>query len=161
MEGGKGSEATGKAGPIFRLRAPVADCRAFASSTILDRLAETCDSLRTACEQGKAAVLYPGGMHMLLLGETGVGKSMFAECLHRYAVEVGKMAENAPFVPFNCADYANNPQLLLGQLFGIQKGAFTGAREQRGLLEIANGGIFVFGRGSPSSRGRPGNAVYL
>lgn len=120
---------------------PVADCRAFASSTILDRLAETCDSLRTACEQGKAAVLYPGGMHMLLLGETGVGKSMFAECLHRYAVEVGKMAENAPFVPFNCADYANNPQLLLGQLFGIQKGAFTGAREQRGLLEIANGGI--------------------
>ena len=123
--------------------APSADGRAFsASSTILDRLAETCDSLRTACEQGKAAILYPpGGMHMLLLGETGVGKSMFAECLHRYAVEVGKMAENAPFVPFNCADYANNPQLLLGQLFGVQRGAFTGAREQRGLLEIANGGI--------------------
>lgn len=123
--------------------APSAGSRAFsASSTILDRLAEACDSLRTACEQGKAAVLYPpGGMHMLLLGETGVGKTMFAECLHRYAVEVGKMAESAPFVTFNCADYASNPQLLLGQLFGVKRGAFTGAREQRGLLEIADGGV--------------------
>jgi len=113
-----------------------------AAATILDRLAETCDSLRAACEQGKAAILYPPrGMHMLLLGETGVGKSMFAECLHRYAVEVRKLAENAPFITFNCADYANNPQLLLGQLFGVKKGAFTGAQEQRGLLEIAGGGM--------------------
>lgn len=122
--------------------APSAGRRVHSASTILDRLAETCDSLRTACEQGKAAVLYPpGGMHMLLLGETGVGKTMFAECLHRYAVEVGKMAKSAPFVTFNCADYANNPQLLLGQLFGVKRGAFTGAREQRGLLEIADGGV--------------------
>ncbi|MEW9033191.1 MAG: helix-turn-helix domain-containing protein [Planifilum fimeticola] len=57
--------------------APSAGRRVHSASTILDRLAETCDSLRTACEQGKAAVLYPpGGMHMLLLGETGVGKTM-------------------------------------------------------------------------------------
>ncbi|MEW9033190.1 MAG: sigma 54-interacting transcriptional regulator, partial [Planifilum fimeticola] len=56
-------------------------------------------------------------------------------------MEVGKMAKSAPFVTFNCADYANNPQLLLGQLFGVKRGAFTGAREQRGLLEIADGGV--------------------
>ncbi|SNS95988.1 Transcriptional regulatory protein LevR, contains PRD, AAA+ and EIIA domains [Anaerovirgula multivorans] len=111
--------------------------------TILDRFSQKNSSLYSAIEQAKAAVLYPpNGMHMLILGETGVGKSMFAELIHRYAVEMNKMNENSPFIVFNCADYANNPQLLISQLFGHRKGAYTGADyDKAGLIEKADGGI--------------------
>jgi transcriptional regulator with AAA-type ATPase domain/transcriptional regulatory protein LevR len=100
-------------------------------------------SLFHQIEQGKAAILYPGdGMHMLLLGETGVGKSLFADLLHKYGIQSGKLTESSPFIQFNCADYAHNPQLLMSQLFGHTKGAYTGAETSKtGLLEKANGGI--------------------
>lgn len=99
-------------------------------------------SLRPSIDQAKSAILYPPlGMHTLLLGETGVGKSMFATIMHTFAIESGRLEPDAPFVLFNCADYANNPQLLLGQLFGVKKGAYTGATEQKGLIEKANNGI--------------------
>ncbi|TCP28912.1 transcriptional regulatory protein LevR [Scopulibacillus darangshiensis] len=108
----------------------------------LDELAERNASLSLAVEQGKAAILYPPkGMHILLYGETGVGKSMFAGLLHEYALEIKRMSRRAAFVTFNCADYANNPQLLLSQLFGVKKGAFTGAVDSRGLIEKADQGI--------------------
>lgn len=111
-------------------------------ATKLDELSYQHPSLAIAVEQGKAAILYPPkGMHMLILGETGTGKSMFAKLLHAFAVDIQKFPSNAPFVTFNCADYANNPQLLLGQLFGVRKGAYTGAIEKKGLLEKADGGI--------------------
>ncbi len=43
---------------------------------------------------------------------------------------------------FNCADYAENPNLLIAQLFGVVKGAYTGADANReGLVEQANNGI--------------------
>lgn len=100
-------------------------------------------SLFPAIEQAKAAVFYPPfGMNMLILGETGVGKSIFAELMFQYAKSIGKLAPPAPFILFNCADYANNPQLLLAQLFGCKKGAFTGALEDKiGLLEKADHGV--------------------
>lgn len=100
-------------------------------------------SLYSAVEQAKAAILYPpNGMNILLLGETGVGKSTFAGLIYRYAAEMNVKPENSPFITFNCADYANNPQLLLGQLFGVKKGAYTGADfDKAGLLEKADGGI--------------------
>ena len=98
---------------------------------------------------------------MLLLGETGVGKTMFAECLHRYAVEVGKMAESAPFVTFNCADYASNPQLLLGQLFGVKERSVYRGTGTAGTVGNCGWRRFVFGRGSPPSRRRAGDAVHL
>ncbi|MFD0770682.1 sigma 54-interacting transcriptional regulator [Bacillus sp. CGMCC 1.60114] len=110
--------------------------------TSLDKFALENQSLKIAIEKAKAAVLYPpNGMHTLLLGETGVGKSMFASFMHTYAIEVNQLEKGAPFIVFNCADYANNPQLLLGQLFGIKKGAYTGANEQKGLIEKAHEGI--------------------
>lgn len=113
------------------------------SSTSLDRFADENPSMYSAVEQAKAAVLYPpNGMHMLILGETGVGKSMFANLIHRYAVEMRTMEEGSPFVVFNCAEYANNPQLLISQLFGTKKGAYTGADyDKAGLIEKADGGI--------------------
>jgi transcriptional regulatory protein LevR/transcriptional regulator with AAA-type ATPase domain len=111
-------------------------------ATKLDEIANYQPSLAMAVEQGKAAILYPPkGMHILILGETGTGKSMFAKLLHEFARDVKKISRNAPFITFNCADYANNPQLLLGQLFGVKKGAYTGATEQKGLIEKADNGI--------------------
>lgn len=109
----------------------------------LDLLAENNISLKSAIEQAKAAILYPPkGMNCLILGNTGVGKSMFASLMHQYALEMNVKPENSPFIIFNCADYSNNPQLLTSQLFGVKKGAYTGAESDKtGLIEQANGGI--------------------
>lgn len=111
--------------------------------SIINKYAESNPSLYTAVEQAKAAILYPpNGMNILLLGETGVGKSTFAGLVYKYAIEMKVKPEESPFITFNCADYANNPQLLLGQLFGVKKGAYTGADfDKPGLLEKADGGI--------------------
>ncbi|GAA0107906.1 MULTISPECIES: sigma 54-interacting transcriptional regulator [Clostridium] len=100
-------------------------------------------SLSIQISQAKAAVLYPPkGLHTLLLGPSGVGKSQVAECMYEFARTSKVISENAPFVVFNCADYADNPQLLLSQLFGYEKGAFTGANnDKQGLVEKCNGGI--------------------
>lgn len=115
----------------------------YRTETTLDRLAKANKSLMTPIEQAKAAVLYPPrGMHCLILGETGVGKSGFAGLIHEFAIDIGRLDKQAPFVVFNCADYANNPQLLISQLFGVKKGAYTGAENDRkGLVEKADGGI--------------------
>lgn len=116
---------------------------AYKNETILDRFSRENKSLSLAVDQSKAAILYPPkGLHILILGETGVGKSMFASLVHKYAIEMVKVDKDSPFITFNCADYANNPQLLLSQLFGVKKGAYTGADSDRvGLIEKANGGI--------------------
>ncbi|MGF7397495.1 sigma 54-interacting transcriptional regulator [Thermoanaerobacterium thermosaccharolyticum] len=100
-------------------------------------------SLKNAVQQAKAAIMYPPhGLHTLLLGETGTGKSMFAETMYEYAKEIGRLKTNAPFITFNCADYANNPQLLMAQLFGVKKGAYTGAdKDKIGIVEKADKGI--------------------
>lgn len=100
-------------------------------------------SLKNAVQQAKAAIIYPPkGLHTLLLGETGTGKSMFAEVMYEFARNEGRIKNNAPFVAFNCADYSNNPQLLMSHMFGVKKGAYTGAdRNREGLVEKADGGI--------------------
>lgn len=101
------------------------------------------DSLKTQVEQAKAAIIYPpNGLHTLIVGQTGVGKTLFAHMMFEYGKEVGRFASNAPFVTFNCADYYNNPQLLISHIFGHIKGAFTGAdRAMPGLIESADEGI--------------------
>lgn len=100
-------------------------------------------SLKNQIEQAKAAVLYPpNGLHTLILGPTGVGKTLFANRMYSYAKFSGKFSEESPFVVFNCADYYNNPQLLISQIFGHVKGSFTGAEsDKKGLVEKADGGI--------------------
>jgi transcriptional regulatory protein LevR/transcriptional regulator with AAA-type ATPase domain len=101
-------------------------------------------SLQLPIQQAKAAILYPPrGLHTLILGETGVGKSMFAELMYQFAKESQMISENAPFIRFNCADYADNPQLVMAQIFGVKKGAYSGADSDRdGLLKKADRGIF-------------------
>lgn len=103
-----------------------------------------CDkSLKLPIEQAKAAIIYPpDGLNTIILGPTGAGKSMFANLMYKYSIESGRLNENAPFITFNCADYANNPQLLMSELFGVEKGAYTGAdKETDGLLKKADNGI--------------------
>ncbi|AIF53482.1 PTS system transcriptional activator [Pelosinus sp. UFO1] len=100
-------------------------------------------SLEIQIQQAKAAVLYPpNGLHCLILGETGVGKSELAEAMYKFSVESGRLTKDSPFIVFNCADYAENPQLLISHLFGSLKGAYTGAlSDRKGLIEQADGGI--------------------
>jgi len=75
---------------------------------------------------------------VLLLGESGVGKEILARFIHNWSPRASK-----PFVAVNCV--ALSDQLLESELFGHEKGAFTGAHQQKkGLLEVAQGGtIFL------------------
>ncbi|WP_199883943.1 sigma 54-interacting transcriptional regulator [Anaerosinus massiliensis] len=100
-------------------------------------------SLDTQIQQAKATMLYPPhGLHCLIVGETGVGKSELAEAMYHFALEAECLPKQAPFNVFNCADYAENSQLLITQLFGCVKGAYTGAvTDRKGLIEQTDGGI--------------------
>ena len=100
-------------------------------------------SLKKQIEQAKAAILYPPhGLHTLIVGQTGVGKTLFAHMMHEYGRSIDRFNEKTPFITFNCADYYNNPQLLLSHIFGHNKGAFTGADTVKpGLVEAADQGI--------------------
>ncbi len=71
---------------------------------------------------------------VLLLGETGVGKEVFARWLHEHGARAGR-----PFVAVNCAAIPH--ELIESELFGVQKGAYTGAQQSRaGRFERADGG---------------------
>lgn len=100
-------------------------------------------SLQRSIKQAKSAVLYPpSGLHTLIIGDTGVGKSTFADKMYHYAQAMNRISATAEFVLFNCADYADNTQLLVSQLFGHIKGAFTGAdHDKPGLIDRADGGV--------------------
>ncbi|MGY2402208.1 sigma 54-interacting transcriptional regulator [Pseudomonas sp. SDO5271_S396] len=75
-----------------------------------------------------------GKASVLLLGETGVGKEVIARSLHVRSERAG-----GPFIALNCA--AITPDLLEAELFGVEKGAYTGAQHSRmGRFERANGG---------------------
>ena len=75
---------------------------------------------------------------VLLLGETGTGKEVFAEAIHYESPRKDK-----PFVAVNCSAFSR--ELLESELFGYKAGAFTGAlKDKKGLFEEANGGtIFL------------------
>lgn len=75
---------------------------------------------------------------VLLLGETGTGKEVFAQAIHQTSPRISK-----PFVAVNCSGF--NPELLESELFGYLAGAFTGAvKDKKGLIEEADEGtIFL------------------
>ncbi|MGX7025463.1 sigma 54-interacting transcriptional regulator [Vagococcus hydrophili] len=108
-----------------------------------DHLVGKDESLKLSIQQAKAAMLYPPrGLHTILFGESGTGKSLFAECMYEFGLSSESMKKDAPFISFNCADYAQTPQLLFSHIFGVKKGAFTGADvDSPGLIAKADGGI--------------------
>jgi transcriptional regulator with PAS, ATPase and Fis domain len=93
----------------------------------------TSPELRQAME--KAARLAASRVPVLLQGETGVGKEVFAKAIH-----AGSQASGGPFVALNCGGLSR--ELLASELFGYVDGAFTGARRggMAGKIEAANGG---------------------
>jgi DNA-binding NtrC family response regulator len=80
---------------------------------------------------GRAAA---GNINVLILGETGVGKEVLAQTVHQLSPRAGR-----PILCLNCAGLPEN--LLESELFGYERGAFTGAHQAKaGLLETAQGG---------------------
>lgn len=76
----------------------------------------------------------PTDTHVLLLGETGTGKEVFAQAIHQAG---SRKTKN--FVALNCSTFSKD--ILESELFGHKQGAFTGAvKDQKGLIEEANGG---------------------
>ncbi len=88
--------------------------------------------IRSAVETARKAA--PTNSTVLLLGESGTGKEVFAHAIHRWSPRKEK-----PLVIINCV--ALSEQLLESELFGHEKGAFTGAHQlKKGKLELAHGG---------------------
>jgi len=76
----------------------------------------------------------PLDITVLIYGESGVGKELFARAIHQLSPRRDK-----PFVPINCANISKD--IMEAEFFGYKKGAFTGATEDRkGIIERANGG---------------------
>jgi transcriptional regulator with PAS, ATPase and Fis domain len=76
----------------------------------------------------------PTNATVLLLGETGTGKEVFAQAIHNASARVGK-----PFMALNCSSFTK--ELLESEIFGHKAGAFTGAvKDKKGLIEEANTG---------------------
>ncbi len=89
-------------------------------------------ALKQALDQ--VATVAPSEATVLLLGETGTGKELFAQAVHRLS-----RRKDGPFIKVNCAAIPTG--LLESELFGHEKGAFTGAVSQKvGRMELAHGG---------------------
>ncbi|MGA7541103.1 MAG: PEP-CTERM-box response regulator transcription factor [Steroidobacteraceae bacterium] len=94
------------------------------------------DTMRSLCRSVEKVA--PTGATVLILGDSGTGKELIARSLHRLSARA-----HQPFVAINCAAIPDT--LLESELFGYEKGAFTGAAKRTaGKLEAANGGtIFL------------------
>src|SRR5260370_10845830 len=103
---------------------------------MLEEIAASSEGLRKVLHE--VAKLAPSDSTVLILGDTGTGKELIARAIHKRS----SRADRA-FIGVNCA--AIPPSLIASELFGHEKGAFTGATQRRlGRFESANGGtIFL------------------
>src|ERR1700729_1834034 len=107
-----------------------------ARSNALDEIVGESSSLKSVLQQ--VSLVAPTDSTVLILGETGTGKELIARAIHNLSSRSAR-----PFIRVNCA--AIPPSLIISELFGHEKGAFTGALQRRqGRFEAANGGtIFL------------------
>lgn len=83
---------------------------------------------------GTARQVAPTDCNVLISGESGTGKELFAKFIHHHSARV-----NGPLMAINCGAFQED--LLANELFGHEKGAFTGAESiKKGLIEMASGG---------------------
>ncbi len=116
-----------------RLRAEVGRWRDDDRRSAVGAIIGESDALRRALQTGEK-VAVSAATTVLLQGESGTGKDLFARAIH-----YGSPRADGPFVPVNCA--ALPEHLLESELFGHERGAFTDARAlKKGLFEIADGG---------------------
>jgi two-component system NtrC family response regulator len=101
-----------------------------------DRIIGTSPAITAAIKLAQRVA--PTDTTVLILGETGTGKEVFAEAIHQSSPRNAK-----PFVAINCSAFGR--ELLESELFGHKAGSFTGAvKDKKGLFEEANGGtIFL------------------
>ncbi len=93
-----------------------------------------CESLQMKRIVEEVKKIADAKSNILILGETGTGKELFARAVH-----FSSNRADRPFIPINCSAIPEN--LLETELFGYVKGAFTGATSsKKGLFEVANGG---------------------
>ncbi|MHB2154652.1 sigma-54-dependent transcriptional regulator [Calditrichota bacterium GD2] len=108
-------------------------CRDKPMDLTFNHIIGTSPSIRQAIQLAKR-IATSKATTVLLLGESGTGKDIFASAIHNQSAR-----KDRPFVPINCATLPEN--LLESELFGHERGAFTGAHKmKKGLLEIADGG---------------------
>jgi two-component system NtrC family response regulator len=101
-------------------------------SMALEGIIGVSDAMRALCRAIEKVA--PTGATVLILGDSGTGKELFARALHRLSGRA-----HLPFAAINCAAIPDT--LLESELFGYEKGAFTGAAKRTlGKLESANGG---------------------
>ncbi|HEX7325900.1 MAG TPA: PEP-CTERM-box response regulator transcription factor [Rhodanobacteraceae bacterium] len=121
----------------FRVHALEAENRKLrnGATASLDGIIGASPAMAEACRMVEK--VGPTNATVLLLGETGTGKELFARALHRLSARA-----DGPFVAINCAAIPEN--LLEAELFGYEKGAYTGAHKQtRGKIELASGGSLL------------------
>src|SRR5699024_2150598 len=99
-----------------------------------DQIIGESNSFQTVIEEAKMATRTTSSV--LIVGETGTGKELFAQSIHN-----GSNRSIAPFISQNCAAIPDS--LMEGLLFGTKKGAFTGAIDRPGLFEQADGGTLM------------------
>lgn len=92
----------------------------------------SCPAMQAVVREARAVA--GSDIAVLLQGETGTGKDVLAQFIHRQSRRAGK-----PFLALNCSTLRG--ELLASELFGHKKGAFTGAlQDQRGIFQAADGG---------------------
>jgi two-component system NtrC family response regulator len=123
-----------RASSLYELEAENRRLQSAQSGSALDGIIYSSDGMLEACRM--VSRVGPTDVTTLLEGESGTGKELFARALHELSAR-----KDGPFVAVNCA--AIPETLLESELFGYEKGAFTGAvRQNRGKIEHANGGTF-------------------
>ncbi|MFV8829224.1 sigma-54 interaction domain-containing protein [Alkalihalobacterium sp. APHAB7] len=99
-----------------------------------DSIIGTSPAIKEVIEDAKRVTRTPSSV--LITGETGTGKEIFAQSIHN-----GSERADQPFISQNCAALPDN--LIEGLLFGTKRGSFTGATDHPGLFEQAQGGTLL------------------